>query len=276
MAEVSGIVVFSVKLNGINIMLIVDELNKKAKQKMKDQPKDKPREKLREKPEKEITAEVKDRIKTKIPLFFGISDDDSKAILSHAIVRKYARNTILIQEGDPGEALFIIRSGRVKVYLSDESGKEIILNTLGEGEHFGEMSLLDREPRSASIMTIDSSELFVVTRDNFEKALLLNPRIAINLLKDLSQTLRFLTDNVKSLALLDVYGRVARTLMISAKPYNENSMIVEEQLTHQELANRVGASREMISRILKDLSKGGYIRIEDKHIVINNRLPAGY
>jgi len=100
--------------------------------------------------------------------------------------------------------------------------------------------------------------------------------MAINLLKNMSHTLRLLTDNVKSLALLDVYGRVARTLMISARPYNESELIIEEQLTHQELANRVGASREMISRILKDLSKGGYIHMENKRIVINNRLPAGY
>ena len=211
-----------------------------------------------------------------IPLFSGLSDEESDFMLSHSITRRYPKNTILIQEGDIGDALYVIRSGRVKVYLGDQNGKEIILNTLGEGEHFGEMALLDNEPRSASIMTQEPSEFAVITRTVFEKALVNNPRMAINLLKNMSHTLRLITDNVKSLALLDVYGRVARTLMISARPYNDSELIIEEQLTHQELANRVGASREMISRILKDLSKGGYIHMENKRIVINNRLPAGY
>jgi len=215
---------------------------------------------------------------TKIALFSGLSEDEVDVLLTHSIRRRYAKNTILIQEGDKGDALYIIRSGRVKVYLDDANGKEIVLKTMIVGEHFGEMSLLDSEPRSASIMTVEPSEFSIITRANFEKVLLQNPRIAINLMKELSHTLRVLTDNVKSLALLDVYGRVARTLMISAKPYNnsETTLIVEEQLTHQELANRVGASREMISRILKDLSKGGYIHMKGRQIVIDNRLPAGY
>ena len=211
-------------------------------------------------------------------LLANLSDKEINLLFAKSITRQYAKNTVIIQEGDHGDALYILQTGRAKVYLTNENGKEIVLNTLKGGDYFGEMSLIDHQPRSASIMTLEKTNITIISSQEFEKTLLQNPAIAINLIKGLNKTLRLLTDNVRSLALMDVYGRVARVLMTCATPkVNCNdSFVIEEPMTHQDLANRVGASREMISRILKDLSKGGYIYNKGKQIVINNRLPAGY
>jgi len=213
-----------------------------------------------------------------IKLFDNLNQAEIDALLTNSITRQFPKNTVLIQEGDRSDALYILQSGKAKVYLANDDGKEIVLNVLKSGDYFGEMSLLDHQPRSASVMTLVSSKITIITNHDFEQTLLKNPAIAINLIKGLLKTLRLLTDNVRSLALLDVYGRVARVLMSCARPEidDNESFIIDEPMTHQDLANRVGASREMISRILKDLSKGGYINNKGKQIVINSRLPAGY
>ncbi len=211
-------------------------------------------------------------------LLENLSEEDTEQLFSKAKTYQYAKNTIIIQEGDLGDSLYILQSGRAKVYLADANGKEIVLSTLKSGDYFGEMSLIDHQPRSASIMTLEKSTITIVTSQEFEKTLMQNPAIALNLIKGLNKTLRLLTDNVRSLALMDVYGRVARVLMTCAKPklHCSDTFVIDEPMTHQDMANRVGASREMISRILKDLSKGGYIHNKGKHIEINGRLPARY
>lgn len=211
-------------------------------------------------------------------LLASLSSEDTELLFSKAKTHQYAKNTVIIQEGDLGDSLYILQSGRAKVYLADASGKEITLNTLKPGDYFGEMSLIDHQPRSASIMTLEKSSVTIITSQEFEKTLMQNPAIALNLIKGLNKTLRLLTDNVRGLALMDVYGRVARVLMTCSKPklHCDDTFVIDEPMTHQDMANRVGASREMISRILKDLSRGGYIYNKGKHIEINGRLPARY
>ena len=211
----------------------------------------------------------------RIPLFSDLQKTEIKAIADGAVIRSYLKNTIIIHEGDMSDSLYIILSGKVRVFVSDDNGREVILAVQGPGEYFGEMALVDEMPRSASVITTAQSKFCILSKALFESCLTNNPAIALKLLRTQTHRVRRLTINVKSLALLDVYGRVARTLINMATQYDDR-MVIEHKLTHQDIAKMVGASREMVSRIMKDLSTGGYIRCEGQHITINERLPAGW
>jgi CRP/FNR family cyclic AMP-dependent transcriptional regulator len=210
-----------------------------------------------------------------IPFFSGLDDSLLTELYAHASKRTYPKNTIIINEGDSTDSLYFIESGKVKVYLSDENGKEIIVNNHKTGEYFGELALIDDSKRSASVMTTEKSVFKIVARVEFEKFLENHPKVALSLIKVLTQRIRNLTDNVRSLALMDVYGRVAKTL-ISLSEVDGEKQIIKDKLTQQDIANRVGASREMVARILKDLTFGGYISNVDRRIVINEKLPEHY
>jgi CRP/FNR family cyclic AMP-dependent transcriptional regulator len=211
----------------------------------------------------------------KVLLFSGLSGSELAILAQHATIRTYPKNTIVINEGDEANALYVVISGQVKVFLSNEEGREIIVNMQGPCEHFGELALLDSTPRSASVMTTEKTQLAVVSKPDFQRMLAAHPGIALSLIGDLARRVRVLSENVKSLALLDVYGRVAKTLLALASD-RDGKLVVEKRLTQQDIANRVGASREMVARILKDLTTGGYISFANKHIVINEKLPERY
>ncbi len=210
-----------------------------------------------------------------IPLFSNLAESDLAILSSHAVTKKFAKNTIIINEGDETDSLYIILSGKIKAFLSDEHGKEIILDMAGPGEYFGEVALLDEAPRSASVMTLEPSSFLIISKGDFKNCVAKNPDIAISLIKELTHRIRVLTSSVKGLALRDVYGRVAETLLNLATEEN-GTLTISERPTQQELANMVGASREMVSRILKDLTSGGYIEVEDKKITIKRKLPSGW
>jgi len=165
----------------------------------------------------------------------------------------------------------VILSGRIKVYLDDENGKELVLDSKGPGEYFGEM-VLDEGPRSASVVTTEPSTFAIIATAVFKDLLVKHPEIALIVIKNLIRMARGLDENVRSLAMLDVYGRVSRMLLDLAVE-QRGMLVIPEKLTQQEMANRVGTSREVINRILRDLTAGGYIRIEDKTIIINKPLP---
>ncbi len=207
--------------------------------------------------------------------FTELSQQDLEYIASHGNTKSYPKNSILINEGDESDFLYIIKEGRVKVYVSEENGKEAILNIQGPGEYFGELALIDEAPRSATVVTTEPSKLVFVSRMDFEKCMASNPALSVKLIRALSSRVRELTDVVKNLALHDVYGRVAQTLL---KMSNEKDGIrtIEQKLTHQDIANMVGASREMVSRIMKDLATGGYIQIKGKQISIPGKLPSAW
>jgi len=186
--------------------------------------------------------------------------------------RMYPKNTIILHEGDPSSCLYVIHSGRLKVFLADEQGNEIVLNIMEPGDYFGEMALIDNEARSASVMTLEDSQLSLVSKENFNGCLASHPEIATSLMLGLINRLRISTRKVGSLALLDVYGRVASTLIQLARE-QDGVLLIREKLTHQEIANLVGASREMVSRIMHDLMEGGYIALDSKkRIVLNEKL----
>jgi CRP/FNR family cyclic AMP-dependent transcriptional regulator len=205
-------------------------------------------------------------------LSLGLTEKHLRSLAQHGVSRRFPKNAVVVHEGDATDSLYIIVSGKVKVYVADESGKEVVLNTEGPGSYFGEM-VLDGGPRSASVMTLEPSTFAVVAQSEFRKFLTENPDVAVHIIEKLIARTRALTDSVKSLALLDVYGRVARLLLELAHE-EKGKLVIGEKLTQQDIANRVGASREMVSRILGDLSKGGYIDISDKKITINKKPPA--
>ncbi|MBT8128152.1 MAG: Crp/Fnr family transcriptional regulator [Gammaproteobacteria bacterium] len=208
-------------------------------------------------------------------VFSELAPKETERLTQHSTTRTYHANTILISEGDTTDSLYVVLEGKVKVFASDHQGKEVILNILGPGEYFGELALLDDQPRSASVKTMVQTKLMVITKNDFKKSLAGDPEMAYKLIKVLIGRVRALTSNVKSLALLDVYGRVARNLLDLAENVDDE-MVIVQKLTHQDIADMVGASREMVSRILKDLVSGGYITIKNKRYTINEKLPPGW
>lgn len=202
----------------------------------------------------------------------ALSAGEIRALSGRAVKRSFPKRTIILNEEDAADALYIIVSGRVKVFVADAEGHEVTLRTQGPGEYFGEM-MLDEGPRSASVMTLEASTFLVVPKADLRRFLTDNPAFAVRLIEKLIHQVRALTASVKSLALMDVYGRVARLLLELAREHGQYS-VIEERLTQQEIASRVGASREMVSRILKELSDGGYISAQRGRIVIHRRLPS--
>ena len=188
-----------------------------------------------------------------------------------ATVRAFAKRSIIVSEGDDTDSLYVVLSGKARVFVADDKGREVQLNQLGPGEYFGEVTL-DGGPRSASVMALEECRCAVVKRAELTPFLEQNPELALHIVRKLARRVRDLTENVRSLALMDVYGRVARLLLELAEN-REGRLVISEHLTHKDIASRVGASREMISRIFSDLTAGGYVAKEDGKLVIVRKPP---
>jgi CRP/FNR family cyclic AMP-dependent transcriptional regulator len=206
--------------------------------------------------------------------FAPLHDETLRSIAASGVVRGYPRNTVLINEGDVADALYVLLSGRVKVFSSNEAGREFVIDFHGPGEYVGEMSL-DGAPRSASVMTVEPTTCAVVNRAQFRDFILAHPDFAMHLIERLIHRVRVTTSNLKSLALSDVYGRLVRLLNTLAQEV-DGKYVVPEKLTQQDIADRVGASRDMIGKLLKDLVAGGYLAVEDRTITIVRKLPTGW
>ena len=203
-----------------------------------------------------------------------LHDQTLRNIAASGVVRTFPKNTILINEGDVGDALYVVLSGRVKVFASNEAGREFVIDFHGPGEYVGEMTL-DGEPRSASVVTVESTTCAVVNRAQLRDFILAHPDFAMHLIERLIHRVRVTTSNLKSLALSDVYGRLVRLLNALAQEV-DGRLVVPEKLTQQDIADRVGASRDMIGKLMKDLVGGGYLAIEDRTITILKKLPMGW
>jgi CRP/FNR family cyclic AMP-dependent transcriptional regulator len=208
-----------------------------------------------------------------VPLFSGLSEVALSEIEQHSSVKSFNKNAIVINQDDETYSLYVILSGAVKVFISAEDGREAVLNHQTAGDYFGDLALIDKQPRVASVMTTEPSRFMIISREDFMACLSKNPEIAINLIKPMTSRMRMLARNVSSLALLDVYGRVARVLLEQAEEQEDGEMITGK-ITQQEIADMVGASRAMVSRILKDLKAGGYISVDKKRITIQQKLPS--
>ena len=209
-----------------------------------------------------------------VPLFAGL-EEVQLGVLARAIVRtSFGRNATIIRAGDPTDSLYIVISGRLKVLMSDEQGREVILSILGRGEFFGEMGLLDDRPRSASVVTLEPCELLGISKTDFKRSLAENFDLSLTVMRGLVKRLREADGKIGSLALMDVYGRVARLLLEMADDVNGEKVVVKK-LSKQDIAKMIGASREMVSRVMRDLQLGGYIEARGRSIVLrNNVMPA--
>lgn len=194
-------------------------------------------------------------------------------LAARGILRSYRKNSIILNEGEPGDSLFILLQGEVKVYATDENGREITYGTIVAGDYFGEMSL-DGGPRSASIMAVENCLCALVSRAAVQQHLAEEPAFALSLVTQVIRRARSATETARQMALLDVYGRVIHTLEGQQGPASTQAPIELTQITHQQIASRVGASREMVSRLLKDLEKGGYVELGIKRITLKKKLPA--
>lgn len=197
-----------------------------------------------------------------------------EAIAPHGQTRSFPAHAILINEGDTTDSLYIVLSGRVKVYASSDDGREVVLAEYGPGEYFGELSL-DGEKRSASIKAIEACRCRIVQGSELRQFLAEQPDFALHLTRKLIRMVRRLTDQVRSLALQDVYGRMVRVLSELSEPVGAER-VLRQKLTQQDIADRVGSSREMVNRVMKELTAGGYVTQRDGRLVIQRKLPAAW
>ena len=196
-----------------------------------------------------------------------------RALALRGVVRNYKKNSIIINEGEMGDSVFVLLEGSVKVFSTDQNGREITYGDIHAGDYFGELSL-DGGPRSASVMTQEPCVCSVVSRSAVREHLAEEPEFALDLVAQVIRRARTATETARNMALLDVYGRVIATLEGHQGPARPEAPIMLTQITHQSIASRVGASREMVSRLLKDLEKGGYIELGVKRITLLKKLPA--
>jgi CRP/FNR family cyclic AMP-dependent transcriptional regulator len=206
-----------------------------------------------------------------VPIFSELSDEDIASLAHLALRKRYPKDTVVFFENEEGDFFFTILEGRIKVTILGDDGREVILSVLGPGDFFGEMALLDNEPRSATAIAVEESELLSLHRNDFQTVLNDNRSITSALIRVLSARLRRANHQISTLALLDVYGRVARVIVDMAREEGKrlrDGRIAFRRATHQEIANRIGTTRETVTRMLKDLERQGLIHVEGKEIVV--------
>jgi CRP/FNR family cyclic AMP-dependent transcriptional regulator len=206
-----------------------------------------------------------------VPLFSAFTDAQLSQVLAGVQHRSYPRNSFILRAGEETDALYIVLSGRVKVLIPDEEGHEVILSVMGPHEFFGEMGLLDDQARSASVETLEACEMLRLSKAGFTTILKDNFDLAMLIIRNLVRRLREADRKIESLALIDVYGRVAR-LLIDMAQVVDGKWVVEHAPPKQEIARMIGASREMVSRVVKDLHRKGLIRAEKRRIYVLDKL----
>ncbi len=205
-----------------------------------------------------------------VRLFSAVPAHYLAQLEKQSVLRKYPKNTVLVTEGDESSHLYVIRKGTVSAYLTNDEGRQVNLNYMQEGDYFGELSLLDGQPRSASVITLGDCEVLMLPKACVYELMREYPDFSLMVITELTRRVRELTDSVKDLALLDVYGRVSSAL---EKLCDADKRIHSPKVTHQDIANMVGSSREMVSRIMKQLLIGGYIEQCTGYIEIKKNLP---
>jgi CRP/FNR family transcriptional regulator, cyclic AMP receptor protein len=208
----------------------------------------------------------------KIPFFSSLPDEALNALALNAKIAQYSKYATIITEGDETTSLYILLSGKVRIFTSYADGKEVTLLTQQAGSYFGELALLTNEPRSASVVTLEKSICGVISKHDFIAWLSLHPEVAIDLLGVLSEKVKYLTEKIKQLALSNVYERTITVLKDMADKEGD-IFVIRNKPTQQELATMVGASREMINRVMKELTSAGYVVFEKKSLRIGAHLP---
>jgi CRP-like cAMP-binding protein len=204
-----------------------------------------------------------------VPLFNSLESADLQRFGELMREKSYPKGTVILFEHDPGDSLFVLRQGRVKVVRVGEDGREVILGVLGPGEYFGELSLIDDMPRSAHVIAMEDSALLMLHRDDFRRRVEASPPVAWALLQGLSRRLRRADDKIGGLVLLDVPGRIARLLLDHAAEGGDPT--IQKALTHQTIAQMIGASRETVSRAMREFQDAHWISVERRRITVTNR-----
>ena len=204
-----------------------------------------------------------------VPLLSGLGNAELGRFAEDAREKTFAKGAVILVADDPGDSLFIVRAGRVKVVLVGEDGREVILGMLGVGEHFGELSLIDSRPRSAHVIAVEDSTLIVLRREDFRRRIEESPTVAWALMQELSRRLRRADEQIGSLVLLDVDGRIARLLLDASA--ESAGPTIERRLTHQTIAQMIGASRETVSRAMRDFVARGLITVVRRQIRIADK-----
>ena len=204
-----------------------------------------------------------------VPLFSSLDHEELQRFGELTREKFYPKGSVILFEDDPGDSLYVVRQGRVKVVLVGEDGREVILGVLGVGEHFGELSLIDDQPRSAHVIAMEDAQLLVLRRDDFRRRVDANPAVAWAMLVELSRRLRRADGKIGGLVLLDVPGRIARLLLDFAD--EADGTTIDKPLTHQTIANMIGASRETVSRAMADFQENGWVNVERRTISLANR-----
>ena len=211
-----------------------------------------------------------------VPLFAGLNDDDLHRLSLVLTDKYYAKDSVVVSASDAGDALFIVSDGDVKVSLSGENGREIILSTLGAGDFFGEMSLVDGEPRSASVTCLTNAHILRLARRDFLQLLRSYPSIGINVMTEMCVRLRRADESIGNLALLDVYGRVARFLIELAEEegerIDEGGALLRKIPTQQNIASRIGTSHKTVSRAFGEFQRRGFIKQRDRGLIVRDAL----
>jgi len=218
-----------------------------------------------------VSSAVSITVLKSVPMFGGFPEDQLRALAAMVMRRHAPRGSTIIHAGDVADSLYIVMSGRLKVMMGEADGKEVILGILGPGEFFGEMGLIDGNPRSATVVAIEPCELLAVTKAAFKKCLVENVPLAMAVMRVLVRRLREADRKIGNLAMLDVYGRVARLLLDMAEEV-DGQKVVTKRLTKQDIARMVGASREMVTRVMKDLEMSGYFEVRGSTIVLRDTI----
>ena len=211
----------------------------------------------------------------RVPLFSMLTESQANAVADAVIKRRFKRGEVIVEQGKKSNALFILLNGRARVVTADSRGREVILATLQPGDHIGEMSLIDNEPHSATVRAEVQTDVLMLGRLEFARCLPENSSMAYAVMRGLVQRLRHADRKIESLALMDVYGRVARALLEFAAETPEGDLLIRERISRQDIAKMVGASREMVSRVMKDLEERGFIETQENGaIIVKERLSA--
>ena len=208
----------------------------------------------------------------RVPLFSMLSNEHAQQVADSVVKRRFRRGELVVEQGRKSNPLFILLNGRARVLTADSRGREVILAVLEAGDYVGEMSLIDNEPHSATVRAEVQTDMLVLGRAEFARCLPDTTTLAYGILRGLVSRLRAADRQIESLALLDVYGRVARTLLDMAEDVNGTSLI-RNKVSRQDMAKVVGASREMVSRVMKDLEQRGVIETQENgSVIIKQRL----
>jgi CRP/FNR family cyclic AMP-dependent transcriptional regulator len=216
----------------------------------------------------EMISQTADFLGT-VPLFSGLQRDEIQRFADLTRERAYPKGSVILFQDDPGDSLFVLRAGRVKVVLIGEDGREVILGVLEPGAHFGELALIDDQPRSAHVIAMEDAQLLILRREDFRRRVEANPTVAWALLTELSRRLRRADVKIGGLVLLDVPGRIARLLLDLANETGSDA--IDKPLTHQTIAQMIGASRETVSRAMKEFQDAGLITVERRRIAVGDR-----